>query len=91
MLFRAFDGWQRWVKLQVSSTPGMGAILAFVLLAVAGMALSLSVKPRRAWLMVSRDQVWTAGADRVDGRSGVGADIAAVAADLGLERPPPNP
>lgn len=86
-----FDGWQRWVKLQVSSTPGMGAILAFVLLAVAGMALSLSVKPRRAWLMVSRDQVWTAGADRVDGRSGVGADIAAVAADLGLERPPPNP
>lgn len=86
-----FDGWQRWVKLQVSSTPGMGAILAFVLLAVAGMAVSLSVKPRRAWLMVSRDQVWTAGADRVDGRSGVGADIAAVAADLGLERPPPNP
>ena len=86
-----FDGWQRWVKLQVSSTPGMGAILAFVLLAVAGMALSLSVKPRRAWLMVSRDQVWTAGADRVDGRSGVGADIAAVAADLGLESPPPNP
>ena len=86
-----FDGWQRWVKLQVSSTPGMGAILAFVLLAVAGMAVSLSVKPRRAWLMVSRGQVWTAGADRVDGRSGVGADIAAVAADLGWERPPPNP
>jgi cytochrome c biogenesis protein len=86
-----FDGWQRWVKLQVSSTPGMGAILAFVLLAVAGMAVSLSVKPRRAWLMVDAGQVWTAGADRVDGRSGVGADIAAVAADLGLERPPPNP
>jgi len=38
--------------------------------------------------MVSRDQVWTAGADRVDGRSGVGADIAAVAADRGLESPP---
>jgi len=86
-----FDGWKRWVKLQVSSTPGMGAILAFVLLAVAGMAVSLSVKPRRAWLMVDGGQVWTAGADRVDGRSGVGADIAAVAADLGLERPPPNP
>lgn len=86
-----FDGWQRWVKLQVSSTPGMGAILAFVLLSVVGMAVSLSVKPRRAWLMVDGDQVWTAGADRVDGRSGVGADIAAVAADLGLERPPPNP
>jgi len=86
-----FDGWKRWVKLQVSSTPGMGAILAFVMLAVAGMALSLSVKPRRAWFMVSGGEVWTAGADRVDGRSGVGEDIAAVAADLGLERPPPEP
>jgi cytochrome c biogenesis protein len=87
----SFDGWKRWVKLQVSSTPGMGAILAFVMLAVAGMALSLSVKPRRAWIMVSGGEVWSAGADRVDGRSGVGADIAAVAAELGLERPPPNP
>ena len=86
-----FDGWKRWVKLQVSSTPGMGAILAFVLLAVAGMAVSLSVKPRRAWLMVDGNQVWTAGADRVDGRSGVGADVAAVADELGLERPPPEP
>jgi hypothetical protein len=41
--------------------------------------------------MVSGGEVWTAGADRVDGRSGVGADIVAVAADLGLERPPPEP
>jgi len=87
----SFDGWKRWAKLQVSSTPGMGAILAFVMFAVAGMALSLSVKPRRAWIMVSGSKVWTAGADRVDGRSGVGADIAAVAAALGLERPPPEP
>ena len=87
----SFDGWKRWVKLQVSSTPGMGAILAFVMLAVAGMALSLSVKPRRAWFMVEGGEVWTAGADRVDGRSGVGAEIAAVAAELGLERPPPEP
>ncbi len=86
-----FDGWKRWVKLQVSSTPGMGAILGFVILAVAGMAISLSVKPRRAWVMVDGGQVWTAGADRVDGRSGVGEDLAAVAAELGLERPPPNP
>jgi cytochrome c biogenesis protein len=86
-----FDGWKRWAKLQVSSTPGMGAILAFVLLAVAGMGLSLSVKPRRAWFMASHGQVWSAGADRVDGRSGVHDEIAAVAAELGLERPPPEP
>ena len=86
-----FDGWKRWVKLQVSSTPGMGAILAFVLLAVAGMAVSLSVKPRRAWIMVSGGEAWSAGADRVDGRSGVGDEIAAVAAELGLETPPPEP
>ncbi len=86
-----FDGWKRWAKLQVSSTPGMGAILAFVLLAVAGMGLSLSVKPRRAWFLVSDGRVWSAGADRVDGRSGVGEEIAAVAAELGLEKPPPEP
>jgi hypothetical protein len=41
--------------------------------------------------MVDGGQVWTAGTDRVDGRSGVGEDIAATAAELGLERPPPNP
>jgi len=87
----SFDGWKRWVKLQVSSTPGMGAILAFVMLAVAGMALSLSVKPRARGSWSPAGEVWTAGADRVDGRSGVGEDIAAVAADLGLERPPPEP
>lgn len=85
-----FDGWHRWVKLQVSSTPGMGAILAFVLLAVAGMAISLSVKPRRAWVMADGEHVWTAGADRVDGRSGVGDDLLAVAGVLGLEKPPPE-
>ncbi len=86
-----FDGWRRWTKLQVSSTPGMGGIVTFVMLSVLGMALSLSVRPRRLWFKVAGDEAWAAGADRVDGRSGVGEDIAAVAADLGLEMPPPEP
>lgn len=84
-----FDGWRRWTKLQISNTPGMGGIVTFVMLSVLGMALSLSVRPRRLWFRVAGDEAWAAGADRVDGRSGVGDDITAVAAELGLEMPPP--
>ncbi len=85
-----FDGWRRWTKLQISSTPGMGGILTFVMLSVLGMAISLAVRPRRLWFRVAGADAWAAGADRADGRSGVADDIAAVAADLGLEMPPPE-
>jgi cytochrome c biogenesis protein len=85
-----FDGWQRWTKLQISSTPGMGGILTFVMLSVLGMAISLSVRPRRLWFRVAGADAWAAGADRADGRSGVADDITSVAAELGLEMPPPQ-
>lgn len=82
-----FEGYQRWAKLQVSRQPGMPVILFFVGLAVAGMALSLSVRPRRIWLRAADDYGQTvlhvAGVDRVDGRSGVAEDAAALAAAVG--------
>ena len=49
----SFDGWKRWTKLQVSNTPGGWLVLGSVMLAVLGMALSLTVKPRRLFVRVS--------------------------------------
>jgi cytochrome c biogenesis protein len=49
-----FDGVQRWVKLQVSHSPGKGIALAGVLLGIVGLMGSLFIRPRRAWVRVSR-------------------------------------
>nr|WP_300148441.1 cytochrome c biogenesis protein ResB [Propionicimonas sp.] len=48
----SFDGWKRWTKLQISNTPGGLMVLASVMLAVLGMAVSLTVKPRRLFVRV---------------------------------------
>jgi cytochrome c biogenesis protein len=48
-----FDGWKRWTKLQVSNTPGGWLVLGSVMLAVLGMSISLTVKPRRLFVRVS--------------------------------------
>lgn len=48
----SFDGWQRWTKLQVSNTPGGWLVLVSAMLAVAGMAVSLAVRPRRLFVRV---------------------------------------
>lgn len=47
-----FDGWKRWTKLQVSGTPGAWLVLGSVMLAVLGMAVSLTVRPRRLFVRV---------------------------------------
>lgn len=49
----SFDGWRRWTKLQISNTPGGWLVLGSVLLAVLGMAVSLTVKPRRLFVRVA--------------------------------------
>ena len=49
----SFDGWKRWTKLQISNTPGGWLTLGSVLLAVLGMSISLTVKPRRLFVRVS--------------------------------------
>jgi cytochrome c biogenesis protein len=50
-----FDGWKRWTKLQISTTPGGWLVLGSVLLAVLGMSISLSVRPRRLFVRVGTD------------------------------------
>ena len=66
-----FDGVQRWVKLQVSDTPGKGIALGGVLLAITGLLGSLFIRPRRAWVRVRREGgrtlVELAGLDRSAG------------------------
>src|SRR4029450_2421587 len=49
-----FDGVDRWVKLQVSNSPGKGIALAGVLLGIVGLMGSLFIRPRRAWVRVAR-------------------------------------
>lgn len=67
-----FDGVQRWVKLQVSHSPGKGVALAGVMLGILGLTGSLFIRPRRAWVRVSRSPdgstvVELAGLDRSSG------------------------
>ena len=83
-----FDDWKRWTKLQVSEEPGQWLIISAVLLAVAGMTLSLYVRPRRIWLRVRPDadgalRVEAGGLDRAESSTGLGDDVRALAASAG--------
>jgi cytochrome c biogenesis protein len=49
-----FDHVDRWVKLQVSNSPGKDIALFGVLVAIVGLLGSLFIRPRRAWVRVSR-------------------------------------
>ncbi|MGH8967849.1 MAG: cytochrome c biogenesis protein ResB, partial [Actinomycetes bacterium] len=51
-----FDGLDRWVKLQISDSPGKLVALGGVLLAIVGLLASLFIRSRRTWVRVtSRD------------------------------------
>ena len=76
-----FDRVDRWVKLQVSDSPGKAVALGGVLLGILGLMGSLFIRPRRAWVRVTgpsgrpgssgRTVVELAGLDR-----GSGGDLA---------------
>jgi cytochrome c biogenesis protein len=81
------DGWVRWVKLQVSDTPGVTISLAAIVAAVIGLCLSLFVRPRRVWVRMreetdGRRVVEVGGLDRADARAGLDEDVADLAAEL---------
>jgi cytochrome c biogenesis protein len=64
-----FDGVSRYVKLQVSHTPGQPIALAGVVLALIGLLGSLFIRPRRLWVRARRGEdgrtlVEVAGLDR---------------------------
>ncbi len=80
-----FDGVSRYVKLQVSHTPGQLVALAGVLLALLGLLGSLFIRPRRIWVRVRREGgrrlVEVAGLDRSAGGD-LSAEIEGLAAAL---------
>jgi cytochrome c biogenesis protein len=49
-----FEGVEQWTRLQISRTPGMHVTLVGVVLALAGLLLSLFVRPRRVWVRATR-------------------------------------
>lgn len=85
----SFDGYQRWIKIQVSRTPGAWLSLVAVGFAVAGLCASLFVRPRRLWIRIGDDGTATAaGLDKADSRTGLADDVDALLnAAGGVRRP----
>ncbi|QGF25177.1 cytochrome c biogenesis protein ResB [Raineyella fluvialis] len=80
-----FVGWQRWAKLQVSSTPGLPLTVGSIAAAIIGLMLSLFIRPRRLWARAvegedGRTLVEVGGLDRADARTGLDDEVAAVLA-----------
>lgn len=84
----AFTEWRRWVKLQVSAEPGLWLAGLSILMAIGGLMLSLTVRPRRLWVRVSDDGATTrleaGGLDRTDTAEGLADDVAALAEAAGM-------
>ncbi len=77
------DGWQRWVKVQVSQTPGTWLSITAVAFAMIGLCLSLFVRPRRLWLRVTDGGVEAAGLDKAESRTGLDEEVTALFAAVG--------
>jgi cytochrome c biogenesis protein len=86
-----FDGWQRWVKVQVSDSPGKGVALTGVSLALLGLMGSLFVRRRRAWVRVTerdgRTLIEVAGLDRSTAGEGLEEEVRRLAEVLAGGRP----
>jgi cytochrome c biogenesis protein len=91
----SFDGVERWNKLQISRTPGIRVALGGVVLALAGLLLSLFVRPRRVWVRAARSDddttnVEVAGLDRSTAGD-VEAEVSDVVAGLRQLSEPARP
>ena len=91
----SFDGVEQWTRLQISRTPGMHITLGGVVLALAGLLLSLFVRPRRVWVRASRagngtTHVDVAGLDR-SSAGDVEAEVSEVVAGLRQLTEPARP
>lgn len=75
-----FDGYSRWVKLQTSRTPGIPLTLLATAISVAGLCLSLFVRPRRLFVKTTSDGIEVGGLDRADARAGLSDDVTALTA-----------
>lgn len=78
-----FDGWSRWVKLQVSQTPGNTLTLVSLMVAVAGLCVSLFVRPRRLFIRLDDEGAVVGGLDRTDAATGLDDEVAGLTAAVG--------
>ncbi|MBW4715860.1 cytochrome c biogenesis protein ResB [Saccharothrix obliqua] len=81
-----FDGVRDWVSIQVSHDPTQTWVLAFSVLVVLGLAVSLTVKRRRVWVRATpqddgRTVVEVGGLARTD-QAGYGEEFTALSRDL---------
>ncbi len=83
----SFDGWSRWVKLQISQTPGNTLTLISLLVAVAGLCVSLFVRPRRLFVRVDGSEAVVGGLDRTDAATGLEEQVAELAGAVGGTHP----
>lgn len=74
-----FDGWSRWVKLQVSQTPGNILTLLALSVAVAGLCVSLFVRPRRLFVKLGDSAAVVGGLDRTDTATGLEDEVSELA------------
>ncbi len=90
-----FNDWRRWVKLQVGYEPGLWLAGLSIAIAVAGMILSLYVRPRRVWVRVTeadgRTLVTVGGLDRSEVAEGLDDEVAEVLAACGVPADDPEP
>lgn len=72
----SFDGYHRWVRLQISETPGNLLTLIAISVGVIGLTVSLYVRPRRLFVRIADDEVTVGGLDRTDAASGLDDEVA---------------
>jgi cytochrome c biogenesis protein len=84
-----FEGYDRWVKLQINKSPGKVIPLVGVVVAIMGLLGSLFIRPRRTWVRVrsvdGSTVVEVAALDRVGGGDPQ-AHVDSVSADLQRSR-----
>lgn len=87
-------GVKRWVKLQVSDSPGTPISLAAIGGAVLGLCLSLFIRPRRVWARIrttgGRRMLEIAGLDKADARTGLDTDLDRLGTEFGVAEPEPD-
>ncbi len=88
-----FDSVRQWVNLQISHDPGQGAVLAFAVLLLIGLGLSLTIRRRRFWVRLTpidggaRTVVELGGLARTD-RAGYGEEFERLAAAVLMRSTP---
>ncbi len=83
-----FDGWSRWVNLQISQTPGNTMTLVSLSIGVVGLCASLYIRPRRLFVRVAEDRATTGGLDRADAATGLAEQVRDLLAATTHETPP---